>query len=225
MAHHPMPHMSTNPNPATLRAEHEAFAQIMRRHNQRLFRTARAILRDDAEAEDALQEAYLQAYRALPEFRGEAALSTWLVRIVANEALGRLRKRARRAQVIPFGTEPGRNPEDAVMDESNDAQPERAAARAQARRLIETRIDALPDSFRAVFVLRALEELTVEETAAALGIPEPTVRTRYFRARALLREALATELDLGMQDAFGFAGARCDRIVARVLARLATELP
>jgi RNA polymerase sigma-70 factor (ECF subfamily) len=220
-----MPHMSTNPNLGAPRAEHEVFARIMRSHNQRLFRTARAILRDDAEAEDALQEAYLQAYRALPGFRGDAALSTWLVRIVANEALGRLRKRARRAQVIPFGAEAGQNPEDAVMDESNDAQPERTAARAQARRLIETRIDALPDSFRAVFVLRALEELTVEETAAALGIPAPTVRTRYFRARALLREALATELDLGMQDAFGFAGARCDRIVARVLARLATELP
>jgi RNA polymerase sigma-70 factor (ECF subfamily) len=88
-----MPHMRTNPNPGALRAEHEAFAQIMRNHNQRLFRTARAILRDDAEAEDALQDAYLQAYRALPEFRGDAALSTWLVRIVVNEALGRLRRR------------------------------------------------------------------------------------------------------------------------------------
>ncbi|MGH8738628.1 MAG: RNA polymerase sigma factor [Burkholderiales bacterium] len=217
--------MSTNSTIAALRTEHEAFAQIMRSHNRLLFRTARAILRDDAEAEDALQEAYLQAYRALPGFRGDAALSTWLVRIVANEALGRLRKRERRAQVIPLAAEADTNPVETVMDESNDAQPERAAARAQARRLIEARIDALPDSFRAVFVLRALEELSVEETAAALGIPEATVRTRFFRARALLREALATELDLGMQDAFGFAGTRCDRIVARVLARLVTEFP
>ncbi|MGH8749579.1 MAG: RNA polymerase sigma factor [Burkholderiales bacterium] len=217
--------MSTNSTTAALRTEHEAFAQIMRSHNRLLFRTARAILRDDAEAEDALQEAYLQAYRALPGFRGDAALSTWLVRIVANEALGRLRKRERRAQVIPLAAEADTNPVETVMDESNDAQPERAAARAQARRLIEARIDALPDSFRAVFVLRALEELSVEETAAALGIPEATVRTRFFRARALLREALATELDLGMQDAFGFAGTRCDRIVARVLARLVTEFP
>jgi RNA polymerase sigma-70 factor (ECF subfamily) len=201
-----------------LRAEHQAFAQLMRRHNQRLFRTARAILRDDAEAEDALQEAWLQAYRALPGFRGEAQISTWLVRIVANEALTRLHKRQRSAQVFALGAEA-----DVVerrMDESNEAQPERNAARAQSLRLIEARIDALPDVFRTVFVLRAMEELTVEETAAALGIPPATVRTRYFRARALLREALARELDLALEDAFTFAGARCDRIVAGVLARL-----
>jgi len=220
-----MPHMSPNPDGAALRAKHKAFAQIMRDHNQLLFRTARAILRDDTEAEDALQEAYLQAYRALPGFRGESALSTWLVRIVANEALGRLRKLGRRAQVIPLAAEAETNLAERVMDESNDAQPDRAAARSQTRRLIETRIDALPDAFRAVFVLRGVEELSVEDTAAALGIPEATVRTRYFRARALLREALATEVDLALQDAFGFAGARCDRIVATVLARLATELP
>ena len=178
-----MPRMSTKPDPAALRAEHAAFAQIMRRHNQRLFRTARAILRDDAEAEDALQEAYLQAYRALPEFRGEAALSTWLVRIVANEALGRLRKRARRAQVLPFGAEAGPNPEDAVMDESNDAQPERAAARAQARRLIETRIDALPESFRAVFVLREVFGFAHAEIGAAIGRSGAAVRQVAHRAR------------------------------------------
>jgi len=197
----------------------------MRDHNQLLFRTARAILRDDAEAEDALQEAYIQAYRALPGFRGDSALSTWLVRIVANESLGRLRKRERRAQVIPLAAEAETKLAETLMDESNDAQPERAAARAQARRLIESRIDALPDSFRAVFVLRGVEELSVEETAAALGIPEATVRTRFFRARALLRAALASEVDLALEDAFSFAGARCDRIVARVLARLASELP
>jgi len=202
------------------RGEHQAFAELMRRHNQRLFRTARAILRDDAEAEDALQEAYVQAYRALPGFRGEAQLSTWLVRIVANEALGRLRKRRRGAQVIVLGADAESAEE--PMDPDNAAQPERAAERAQSRRLIEARIDALPEAFRAVFVLRAVEELSVEETAAALGIPAATVRTRYFRARALLREALAREMDLALEDAFAFAGARCDRIVARVLARLAS---
>lgn len=202
------------------RGEQDAFAEIMRRHNQRLFRTARAILRDDAEAEDALQEAYVHAYRALPGFRGEAQLSTWLVRIVANEALGRLRKRRRGAQVIVLGADAESAEE--PMDQDNAAQPERAAERAQSRRLIEAKIDALPEAFRAVFVLRAVEELTVEETAAALDIPGSTVRTRYFRARALLREALARELDLALEDAYAFAGARCDRIVARVLARLAS---
>ncbi|HVC11201.1 MAG TPA: RNA polymerase sigma factor [Burkholderiales bacterium] len=214
--------MDTIPNTlgqAAPDSEQRAFAQIMRRHNRRLFRTARAILRDDAEAEDALQEAYVQAYRALPGFRGEAQLSTWLVRIVANEALGRLRKRRRGAEVIALGTEEGWA--ERQMDQSDTAQPERAVERAQSLRLIEAKIDDLPDAFRAVFVLRAVEELSVEETAEALDIPAATVRTRYFRARALLRETLARELDLALQDAFGFAGARCDRIVAHVLARIA----
>jgi RNA polymerase sigma-70 factor (ECF subfamily) len=210
--------MPTGPNSTAQRTEHAAFAQLMRCHNQRLFRTARAILRDDAEAEDALQEAYLQAYRALPGLCGEAQLSTWLVRIVANEALTRLRRRRRSAQV--FALAPDEHFVERQVDESNEAQPERNAARTQSLRLIESRIDALPDAFRTVFVLRALEELTVEETAAALDIPPATVRTRYFRARALLREALARELDLALEDAFTFAGARCDRIVAGVLARL-----
>lgn len=203
------------------RGEHDAFAQIMRRYNQRLFRTARAILRDDAEAEDALQEAYVHAYRALPEFRAEAQLSTWLVRIVANEALGRLRKRQRGAQVIALGADA--ELAETQMDEPPVIRPDQAAERAQGLRLIEAKIDALPESFRAVFVLRALEELSVDETAAALAIPAATVRTRYFRARALLREALARELDRALQEAFHFAGARCDRIVARVLERLARE--
>ena len=106
------------------------------------------------------------------------------------------------------------------MNEATPEQPEHAALRAESRRLLEAKIDALPDAFRTVFVLRALEELTVEETAATLGIPEATVRTRYFRAKGLLREALAREIDFAQGDAFAFAGARCDRIVAGVLARL-----
>jgi RNA polymerase sigma-70 factor (ECF subfamily) len=186
----------------------------MRRHNRTLFRTARAILRDDAEAEDAVQEAYLQAYRALGTFRGDARLSTWLVRIVANEALGRLRKRTRRADVLPL------IPVEEIPAMRTEDGPEGAAQRAQMRRLLEERIDALPDAYRAVFVLRALEELSVEETAAALGIAQATVRTRFFRARSQLREALSREIDLAYDDAFSFAGERCDRVVARVLARL-----
>ena len=189
-----------------------AMAALMRRHNRVLFRPARAILRDDAEAEEAVQDAYLKAFRALDSFRGQARLSTWLVRIAANEALMRRRSRARSAEVIPLsGTEE-------PMDTAE--RPEQAAGRGELRRLLEARIDRLPDDFRAVFVLRALEELSVEDTAASLGIPEATVRSRFFRARALLREALAREIDLSMEDAFGFDGARCDRLVANVLERM-----
>lgn len=184
-----------------------ALEALMRRYNRTLYRTARAILRDDAEAEDAVQEAYLRAYRALASFRGESKFSTWLVRIAANEALMRRRKNAAAANVVPL--EAAANVP--AREERGDH---------MLRRLLEQRIDALPDDYRAVFVLRALEELSVEETAAALGIPEATVRTRFFRARGLLRESLAQEVDRGLEDAFGFAGERCDRTVAKVLARI-----
>ncbi len=198
-----------------------AFEHLMRRHNQALFRTARAILRDDAEAEDAVQEAYLRAYRSMGGFRAESKLSTWLVRIVANEALGRRRKSVRRAAVVPIRPGAAEDHEleaEAVMSEQEG--PEGEAGRAEMRRLLEAKIDELPDGYRVVFVLRALEELSVEETAAALGIPEATVRTKFFRARSQLREALSREIDLAVDDAFAFAGARCDRIVAGVLAKL-----
>ena len=198
----------------------KAFEVLMRTYNRRLFRTARAILRDDAAAEDALQEAYLRIYGSIGSFRGDAKLSTWLVRIVANEALARRRKDQRRAQILPIH---GGGDEEQGMEESADRGegPQRQAERGEIRQLLETKIDALPDSFRAVFVLRALEELSVEETAAALGIPEATVRSRFFRARGLLREAISREIDVAFDSAFGFAGERCDRIVAGVLARIA----
>jgi RNA polymerase sigma-70 factor (ECF subfamily) len=192
---------------------------LMRRHNRTLYRTARAILRDDAEAEDAVQEAYLRAYGALASFRGESKLSTWLVRITANEALMRRRKNARAAVVVALDAAiPAGEQEEGPMSE--EPGPERDALRGEMRKLLESRIDALPDGYRAVFVLRALEELTVEETAAALDIPEATVRTRYFRARGLLRESMARDIDRSLEDAFGFAGERCDRIVVNVLARI-----
>jgi len=203
--------------------DRHAFELLMRRYNQTLYRTARSILRDDAEAEDAVQEAYLLAYRAMGAFRGDAKLSTWLIRIVVNEAIARSRKRSRRAQIIQLSSgapEPEADVPEENMSESTPEQPEHAAMRTQTRRLLETKIDALPEAFRTVFVLRALEELTVEETAASLGIPVATVRTRYFRAKGLLREALAREVDFAFGDAFAFAGGRCDRIVAGVLARL-----
>ena len=204
--------------------DRNAFEPLMRRYNQMLYRTARSILKDDAEAEDAVQEGYLLAFRSIGGFRGDAKLSTWLVRIVANEAIARYRKRNKRAEVIPFdGETAGEDIAEQSMDESTrqkPEQPEESARRAETRRLLEAKIDELPDAFRAVFVLRAVEELSVEETAAALGIPEATVRTRFFRAKSLMREALSKEIDLAHGDAFAFAGARCDRIVANVLARL-----
>jgi RNA polymerase sigma-70 factor (ECF subfamily) len=195
-----------------------ALETLMRRHNRTLYRTARAILRDDAEAEDVVQEAYLKAYGALGSFRAESKLSTWLVRITANEALMRRRKTARAAVVVPMdAASAGEQWEEPMSDEAG---PERNALGGEMRQLLEKRIDALPDGYRAVFVLRALEELTVEETAVALDIPEATVRTRYFRARGLLRESLARDIDRSLEDAFAFAGARCDRIVANVLERI-----
>jgi len=202
--------------------DHSAFALLMRRYNQSLYRTARSILKDDAEAEDVLQDAYLLVYRGIDNFRGEAKLSTWLTRIVVNEAIARSRKSSRRAEVIRLDGDMGQNSSATEVSMKQDASesPERAAMRAQTRQLIEKRIDGLPDAFRTVFVLRALEEMTGEEVAACLDIPEATVRTRFFRARSLLREALSREADLALEEAFSFDGARCDRIVAGVLARL-----
>ncbi|WP_306582071.1 RNA polymerase sigma factor [Dokdonella sp.] len=201
------------------RGEEAAFTAIMRRYNQLLFRSVRSILKSDADAEDALQEAWLQAWRALGAFRADARLSTWLVRIAINEALGRQRRTS--AQIIAL--EPAMNLPDADRDDAfaDDpaAAPEQKALRAQLRRLIEARIDELPASFRTVFMLRAVEELSVEEVAQALGIPAATVRTRLFRARSLIREGLASQIDLATADAFAFDGVRCDCIVAGVLAR------
>jgi RNA polymerase sigma-70 factor (ECF subfamily) len=203
------------------KADLDAFEVLMRQHNRMLFRTARAILRDDAEAEEALQDAYMKAYRALGQFRGDSKLSTWLVRIKANEALMRLRKRTRTAEIEELHA--AAVPEETAV--KKEEQPENQAARKQLRGLLESKIDALPEAFRTVFMLRGLEEFSVEETAAALDIPEATVRTRFFRARSLLREALSNEIDLVFDEAFGFAGARCDRVVAHVLARLSEENP
>jgi RNA polymerase sigma-70 factor (ECF subfamily) len=206
-----------------------AFEQLMRQHNRALFRTARAILKDDGEAEDAVQEAYLLAYRSIAKFRGDARLSTWLTRIVANEAFARLRKRARRAAIVPLHVDNEATARETAHDIRTESEapemdrPDNLALRREMRQLIEARIDALPDAYRVVFMLRAVEELSVEETAESLGIPQATVRTRFFRARSLLREALAQDVDRAYVDAFGFAGERCDRIITNVLARLAGD--
>ena len=204
--------------------DRDSFRAIMTRCNQRLFRVARSIVRDDHDAEDVLQEAYLRAFRAIAGFRGEANILTWLTRIVVNEARGRLRQRrdtvdigqvetAQRssAQVIPF---PSAGSFDAI---------EAAVESAHIRRLIEAAIDDLPDAFRTVFMLRDVDGCSIEETAATLDVRPETVKTRLHRARRLLRETLDQQLRATLADAFSFLGAACHAITETVLLRLAAE--
>lgn len=201
-----------------------AFGLIMQRNNRRLFRVARAIVKDDSEAEDVVQEAYLAAFASLGKFRGEASLATWLTRITLNEALGRLRRQrpmvgldvldagaAGRSQVIPF------------PHMSTDIDPERATAHRQVRHLIEKAIDDLPEIFRLVFVMRDVEELSVDATADALDLPPATVKTRLHRARRQLREALDAQLASALTGTFPFDGSRCQHTTNRVLERLGFE--
>lgn len=169
-----------------------AIERLVRTYNGILYRTARAILRDDAEAEDALQETYLRALRSLDGFRGESSLATWLVRIAANEALARLRRRRKEERLIDFDS----RGDGAIFGEvADDAArgPERSAHAGEVRRMLVQRIGELPERYRRVFMMRAVQEFSVAETAAALGVPAATVRTRFFRGRALLRGALGEE--------------------------------
>jgi RNA polymerase sigma-70 factor (ECF subfamily) len=198
-----------------------AFEHLMRRYNRRLYRLARATLRDDAEAEEALQDAYLAAFRAIAQFRGEASLATWLSRLVLNECFARQRRGARRHNIAPMvSTSVIADFERDTMDAAQSSSPDQALMRTELRALLERKLDALPEAFRVVFVLRCVEELSVEETAQCLGIPEATVRSRHFRARSMLRESLAQEIDLAERDVFSFGGEHCDRIVSGVMARL-----
>jgi len=195
-----------------------ALAEIMRRNNRRLYRAAWGILRDEQEAEDAVQDCYLKAFAALPNFRGEAALSTWLTRIAINEAL--MRRRKRQAQAASIGNViPLRPDETPAVEVAEDPalSPEAIAMRAQLRPYLEDAVGGLPEDQRAVFVLRALEELSVEETAQVLDLNPQTVRTRFLRARRKLQERLQRELKLTFEDMLPFAGARCDRLIQRVL--------
>jgi RNA polymerase sigma-70 factor (ECF subfamily) len=198
--------------------DREAFRAIMQRCNQRLFRVARAVTGSDDEAEDVLQEAYLRAFAAIGEFRGEAGLLTWLTAITLNEARGRLRRRRPQVEltvmddagsrIIPF---PG-------MAANPD--PEAETQRAETRRLLETALDQLPPDFRIVFILREIEGCDVEETARQLGLKPQTVKTRLFRARRLLRQDLERTFASGLNGVFPFLGLRCNAICERVLARL-----
>ncbi len=197
--------------------DRHAFETIIQRCNQRLFRIARAVVGNDDEAEDVLQSSYLAAYRSLENFRGESGLLTWLTAITLNESRGRLRKRRpvveiekldQPSLVVPF---PGAIPA---------TDPEAEAGRTQVRGLLEAEIDALPADFRLVFMLREIEGLNVEETAVQLNLLPATVKTRHFRARQLLRAGLEKRMSSGLSGVFPFLGVRCDRICARVLARL-----
>jgi RNA polymerase sigma-70 factor, ECF subfamily len=202
--------------------DEHCFERIMRANNRLLYRTARSILRDDAEAEDILQEAYVKAYYKLTSFKGQSKLSTWLVRIVINEALDRKRKLARGRRYVSNGEAIDGETlgEDSQTESAPRLGPEATAMRAELGRLIQAHVDRLPEVFRTVFVLRALEELTVEETASCLKIPQATVRTRYLRARRLLREHAARDIESVLDTAFAFGGTHCDRTVQRVLERI-----
>jgi RNA polymerase sigma-70 factor (ECF subfamily) len=203
------------------RRDEAAIRTIVRLNNRRLFRVARSILKDDWEAEDAVQESYVRAFSRLSEFEGRSALSTWLTRIVVNEALGRLRKRRPSAdfatieqggldngQLVPF-------PHAAPQPD-----PERAMAQSQFNTVLEKAIDALPDVYRVVLVARLIEEMSVEDTAALFDLKPETVKTRLHRARALLRRELEDSVGPMLADTFPFAGARCERMADRVIARL-----
>ncbi len=196
-----------------------AFELLMRRYNRRLYRLARTYLRDDSEAKDALQEAYLCAYRSIAQFRGEAALSTWLSRLVLNECNARLRRSSRREHIVSIVSTEGCMEvcsQVAAPGESPDSE----IGRAQMRSVLERKVGELPEIFRLVFVMRSIEELSIQEIAGILSIPEETVRSRHFRAKGMLRESLAKEVDLAEGDIFEFGGRCCDEMVARVLDRI-----
>jgi RNA polymerase sigma-70 factor (ECF subfamily) len=190
------------------------FETLMRQHNRTLFRVARVILKDDSEAEAALQEAYVAAYPTLMISGDDSSLSTRFIRIVVDESLGRLKKRRRDSVVIRFPPAGHRE---------NRTSSEDATLRAEMRALLEKKLDELPLALRIVFVMRELEEMTVEETAECLGISEATVRSRLSRAKSLFRTLPEREVDLELRDVFAFGGERCERIVAAVLARITKD--
>jgi RNA polymerase sigma-70 factor (ECF subfamily) len=196
--------------------ESALFEILMRRHNQRIYRVARSILKDDAEAEDVMQQAYVNAYTHLHQFADRARFSTWLTRIAIHEALAHARRRGRQAEV-PVMTE-----SDEVRAElwSRTPDPERAAFAGEIRRALEAALDTLPVIYRSVFVLRDVEGLSTQEAAACLEVSEDVVKTRLLRARALLRQELLERAGLAAADAFPFFAPRCDRVVAAVLARI-----
>jgi RNA polymerase sigma-70 factor (ECF subfamily) len=189
---------------------------IMRRYNQRLYRVARAILRDDGEAEDVMQDAYVRAYQHLDQFARRAPFSTWLTRIAVHEALARVRQRHRTQQIDEAEVEG-----EFVMNLAEPSlNPEQTASTAELGHLLEEALLALPEQFRAVVILRDVEELSTEETAEALEISGDNVKIRLHRGRAMVRSWLFQRVGAKAKDAFPFMGARCDRVVRNVFASL-----
>ncbi len=191
----------------------ESFEVVMRRYNQRIYRTVRAILREEDETTDVMQEAYVNAFSHLAVFSCRARFSTWLTRIAVHEAPGRLRKRKRLEPLEETDSE------DLLMASSVSG-PENRASDGELRVLLEEAVDGLPEAFRTTFVLRSIEQLSVAETAEVLGIPEETVKTRHHRARERLQRALTERVGSTLPDLFGFHRPRCDVVVANVLARI-----
>lgn len=199
-----------------LEGETALFEIIMRRYNQRLYRVTRAILRNDGEAEDVIQDAYVRAYEHLRQFAGKAAFSTWLTRIAIHEALARKRRSGRLEELEAVQKKDDCGP----ILKSSTPDPEVQTAQSQARELLESAIEALPEDYRTVVVMRDVEEMNVAETAASLEVSEALVKTRLHRAHALLRKELYARAQVRVADLYPFLGARCDRIVKAVFERI-----
>lgn len=196
-----------------LDGEPALFEVLMRRHNQRVFRTIRSVLRDDHESEDAMQQAWLNAYSHLGQYEGTSVFATWLTRIALNEALGRA---GRTPRAIPIDQAPE---EDGGM-RSKERDPEGRTADRELGRLMEEAVDGLPDIYRSVFVLREIEGMSTADAAFALGTSEEVVKVRFHRARLALRDRLYERVGSAAQGAFPFLGWRCDRMVANVLGKI-----
>jgi RNA polymerase sigma-70 factor (ECF subfamily) len=191
------------------------FEVLMRRHNERIYRAARAILRDDSQAEDVMQQAYVNAYAHLRQFDGRAAFATWLTRIAVNEAIARAKKQGRYAPI-----ESEAEVSETVAPEGISPDPEQLAFARELGALLEAAVDDLPDGCREVFVLREIEGMSTSETAGALGVSDDVVKTRLSRAKATLRRDLLERAGLSAPYTFPFHQTRCDRVVAAVFARI-----
>jgi RNA polymerase sigma-70 factor (ECF subfamily) len=197
-----------------------AFRTLIRRHDRYLYRVARSVLADDHEAEDVIQQTYLQAFTRLVDFRGEASLRTWLTRITLNEAIRRGRRQRSTVPLSAVDAARERDRSQAYLSQLTIPDPERAAARSQIRKILEAAIDALPAAFRTVLILRDVEEVSVEQTAKLLGIKPETARTRLHRARRMLRESLGEQFAAVLKDVFPFDRLRCNELTRTVLDQL-----
>jgi RNA polymerase sigma-70 factor, ECF subfamily len=200
-----------------LAGETGMFEIIMRRHNQLLYRVARAILRNDSEAEDVMQDAYVRAYEHLDQFAGRAKFSTWLTRIAVHEALARQRRENRYQELEPMSEREG-DPMDRFASLAPD--PEQQASNSEVRRLLEEAVEKLPDAYRTIFMLRDIEDMSTTDAAEVLEITEDNVKVRLHRARALLRKSLYARAGMERKEAFNFHAVRCDRVVKNVFERI-----